>query len=98
MHYVSNRGRAALFIFGDIIMFTVAIIALYWSLDTVYISAKFGSVSHGLRISMVWFLMAVPLGFCLIMFRLTQTLSRDIKAFRNNTPVYMGDKLFEEEA
>jgi C4-dicarboxylate transporter DctQ subunit len=44
----------------------VALIALYWSFETVTVSWKFGSVSHGLRVSMVWFLMAVPIGFTLL--------------------------------
>ncbi len=63
MHYLGPRPKALLYIFGDLVMLIVAVIALYWSYETVHVSAKFGSVSHGLRISMVWFLMAVPAGF-----------------------------------
>ena len=58
-------------------------------------SAKFGSVSHGLRISMVWFLMAVPLGFALIIWRLFQSFRRDVHALRTGEPVYEGDTLFD---
>ncbi|WP_085891500.1 TRAP transporter small permease [Roseovarius litorisediminis] len=95
MHYVSRRMKALLYIFGDLIMFAVALIALYWSFETVMVSAKFGSVSHGLRVSMVWFLAAVPIGFTLMLFRLTQSLLRDIRDLRSGTPVYEGDKLFD---
>ena len=49
MHYLGPRAKALLYIFGDLVMFGVAIIALYWSLETVHISWKFGSVTHGLR-------------------------------------------------
>ena len=95
MHYLGPRTKALLYIFGDIVMFGVAIIALYWSLETVHISWKFGSVTHGLRISNVWFLMAVPVGFALMIWRLLQSLLRDLRSLRDGTPVYEGDKLFD---
>ncbi len=95
MHYLPPRGKALLYIFGDLVMLVVAVIALYWSYETVHVSAKFGSVSHGLRISMVWFLMAVPVGFALMIFRLIQSLLRDFRSLRDGTPVYEGDKLFD---
>ncbi|MBO9427409.1 TRAP transporter small permease [Labrenzia sp. R4_1] len=95
MQYVSPRVKALLYIFGDIIMAIVAVIAFYWSLETVLVSAKFGSVTHGLRISQVWFLSAVPLGFALILFRLAQSFLRDFRDLRDGNPVYEGDKLFD---
>ena len=95
MQYVGPRVKALLYIFGDIIMFAVAIIAFYWSYEAAHVSWKFGSVTHGLRISQVWFLSAVPIGFGLMMFRLVQSLLRDIKDLRDGQPVYEGDKLFD---
>ena len=95
MHYLGPRPKALIYIFGDLVMFVVALVALYWSYETVHVSAKFGSVSHGLRISMVWFLMAVPLGFALMIWRLLQSLWRDINDFRSGLPVFEGVKLFD---
>ena len=95
MHYLGVRAKAALYIFGDLVMFVVALIALYWSFETVLVSLKFGSVSAGLRVSMVWFLMAVPVGFTIMIWRLIQSLARDLKSFRDGSPVYEGDKLFD---
>ena len=95
LHYLGNRPKAIVYIFGDLVMFAVALVALYWSLETVLVSAKFGSVTDGLRISKVWFLAAVPLGFSLMIFRLSQSLLRDLRSLRNGTPVYEGDKLFD---
>jgi len=95
MHYLSPRAKALLYIFGDIVMFVVAVIALYWSIETVYVSAKFGSVTDGLRISKVWFLMAVPLGFGLMFWRLLQSFVRDFRSLRDGTAVFEGDKLFD---
>ncbi len=95
MHYMGPRPKAVLYIFGDLVMFGVAIIALYWSIETVHVSAKFGSVTDGLRVSKVWFLMAVPLGFALMILRLVQSFIRDVKSLRDGTPVYEGDKLFD---
>ena len=95
MHYVPPRLKALLYIFGDLVMLFVAVIALYWSWEAVHISAKFGSVTDGLRISKVWFLMAVPAGFALMIWRLFQSFSRDFKALRDGKPVFEGDKLFD---
>jgi TRAP-type C4-dicarboxylate transport system permease small subunit len=95
MHYLGPRAKAMLYIIGDIVMFLVAIVALYWSIETVHVSLNFGSVTAGLRISQAWFLMAVPVGFTLIIWRLLQSVYRDIKALRDGTDVYEGDKLFD---
>ncbi|EBA17501.1 TRAP dicarboxylate transporter, DctQ subunit [Roseobacter sp. SK209-2-6] len=95
MHYLGPRPKALMYIFGDLVMFLVALVALYWSFETVLVSAKFGSVSHGLRISMVWFLMAVPAGFALMIWRLLQSFLRDWRSLRDGTPVFEGDKLFD---
>lgn len=95
MHYVPSQVKTLIYILGDLVMLSVAVVALYWSFETVLVSWKFGSVSHGLRISMVWFLAAVPVGFSLMVFRLIQSLLRDIKDFRSGTPVYEGDRLFD---
>lgn len=94
-HYVSPRAKAVLYIIGDLVMVAVAIVAVYWSLETVSVAWRFGSVSHGLRISMVWFLLAVPVGFALMIFRLCQSLLRDVRDLRDGTPVYEGERLFD---
>lgn len=95
MHYVPRQVKTLLYIFGDIVMFIVACIALYWSYETVHVSWKFNSVTHGLRISQAWFLMAVPFGFFLVILRLVQSLLRDFSDLRAGRPVYEGDKLFD---
>ena len=95
MQYVGPRVKAALYLFGDAVMFGGALIAFYWSLETVLVSAKFGSVTHGLRVSQVWFLSAVPLGFALVILRLVQSFIRDFTDLRHGRPVYEGDKLFD---
>ena len=95
MHYVPPRVKALLYLFGDLVMVAVAIVAIYYSYETVHISAKFGSVTDGLRISRVWFLMAVPIGFSLVLLRLVQSILRDIADLRAGRPVYEGDKLFD---
>ncbi|WP_097803397.1 TRAP transporter small permease [Pelagimonas varians] len=95
MHYLGPRTKALLYIFGDIVMFLVAIVALQSSFEAVHVSAKFGSVTDGLRISKVWFLMAVPAGFTLIIWRLLQSFRRDFHSLRTGKPVYEGDTLFD---
>ncbi len=94
-HYVSPRIKALLYLFGDLVMLVVAGFALYWSFETVAVSWKFGSVSHGLRVSMVWFLMAVPVGFSLMAYRLIQSIWRDASHLWAGKPVYEGERLFD---
>lgn len=95
MNYVPRPAKTLLYIFGDIVMFIVAIIALYWSWEAVHVSWTFGSVTHGLRISQVFFLFAVPFGFALVIVRLVQSFLRDVSDLRNGRAVYEGDKLFD---
>lgn len=95
MHYVPQTMKSLLYIFGGLVMFVVALVALYWSFETVHVSWKFNSVTHGLRISQVYFLTAVPFGFALVIFRLVQSFVRDLSDLRAGRPVYEGDKLFD---
>ncbi len=95
MHYLGPRTKALVYMFGDIVMFAVACVALYWSFETVAVSWKFGSVSDGLRISKVWFLMAVPVGFALVILRLLQSFLHDFNSLRTGRPVFEGNQLFD---
>lgn len=95
LHYLGRRAKALVYMFGDLVMMTIAVIALYWSFETVGVSLRFGSVSHGLRVSMVFFLMAVPLGFTLVVIRLVQSFLRDLSDFRAGRPVFEGNRLFD---
>ncbi len=94
-HYVPPRVKALLYILGDLVMMAVAIFALYWSFEMVSVAWKFQSVSHGLRVPMVWFLAAVPVGFGLMMYRLLQSLRRDVADFIAGRPVFEGERLFD---
>ena len=94
-NYVGPRTKALLYIFGDLVMLAIAVIAVWWSFETVSVSWKFGSVSHGLRMSMVWFLAAVPIGFSLMVFRLIQSLMSDVADLCAGAPVHEGARLFD---
>ncbi len=94
-NYLGNKGKILLYMLGDIVMFGVAIFCLFLSIETVKVSWEFGSVSHGLRVSLVWFLLAVPIGFSLMMIRLVQSFMRDLSDFRENKPAFVGEKMFD---
>lgn len=95
LHYLSPRGKAIIYLFGDFVMLAVALLALFYSYETLMISMKFGSVTHGLRIDQAWFLAAVPLGFTLTCFRLLQSIWRDWGDMREGRPVFEGERLFD---
>lgn len=94
-HYVGPRTKALLYILGDLVMLVIGVLALYWSFETVAVSWKFGSVTDGLRVSKVWFLMAVPIGFGLVVFRLLQSLHRDYLDLIGGRAVFEGNKMFD---
>ena len=95
LNYLSMRGKALVYLFGDICMLALAILALFTALESMQVSLKFGSVTHGLRISLAWFLAAVPLGFSLMTYRLAQSIWRDYGDLRRGRPVYEGAKMFD---
>ena len=95
LHYLSDRGKALIYLFGDICMLGIALLALYTAIESLEVSIKFGSVTHGLRISLAWFLAAVPLGFTLMTYRLLQSIWRDFGDLRRGRPVFEGAKMFD---
>lgn len=95
MRLLPPRGRAAIYLFGDFATLVLAVIALYWSFQPIITSIHFGSVTHGLRISQAWFFAAVPLGFAMLLFRLVQSMRRDISDLRHGRPAFEGRRLFD---
>ncbi|MGB1046771.1 MAG: TRAP transporter small permease [Litorivicinaceae bacterium] len=96
-NFCPTKVKAALYIFGDLIMLSVAVIALIWSMDSVLTAVKFGSVTHGLRVPFALFLFAVPVGFSLMTYRLIQSIRFDIDSWRRGEEPFEGGQLFDEE-
>jgi len=95
MHYLPPRGRALLYLTGDLLTLLLACFAIYLSMQTVMVSWKYGSVTDGLRIIQVWFLLAVPFGFTVMLVRLTQSMHRDTRDLIAGRAVFEGFKLFD---
>ena len=95
LNYLSARAKALVYLLGDICMLALAVLALVTALESMQVSIKFGSVTHGLRISLAWFLAAVPLGFSLMTYRLCQSIWRDIGDIRQGRAVFEGTKMFD---
>jgi TRAP-type C4-dicarboxylate transport system permease small subunit len=95
MHYLPPRGVALFYLFGDLLTAGLACLAVYWSMDSVLVSLKFGNVTDGLRIVRAWFLIAVPLGFTVMLIRLAQSIARDVADLRAGREVFTGRKLFD---
>jgi len=93
--YLRERTKAVFYLLGDFVMLGLSVVALWYSFETVQVSWKFGSVTDGLRLSKVWFLIAVPIGFTLIIYRLVQSILRDFHHLRNGMPVFTGKKMFD---
>ena len=95
VHFLGPRGRAAIYLFADLATLVLAVIALYWSFKPIMTSIQFGSVTHGLRLSQAWFFAAVPLGFAMMLFRIAQSMHRDISDLRHGRTVFEGQRLFD---
>ena len=95
IHFVPDKIKAVLYIFGDIVTFIFVCYMIYSSFhEIIWTSLQFGSVTMGLRISRVWFLSAIPLGLTLCLIRLTQSLKRDISDLIAGRPLYKGSGIF----
>lgn len=91
---VGQKVKNFLYVFGDLVTLAFAFIALYYSLESVLQSIKFGSATSGLRINTAWFTAAVPIGFFLIIIRLIQSIWRDVQDIRAGRPVFTGKAMF----
>ncbi len=95
MHYLPPRGKAILYLIGDLLTVVLACFAIYLSMKSVLVSWKYESVTDGLRIIQVWFLMAVPFGFTIMLIRLVQSIRRDIVDLVQGRAVFEGRAFFE---
>lgn len=95
LQYMPDRISTCFYIFGDVASLLLAGIAFYWSFDPILTSIKFGSVTHGLQISLAWFLAAVPLGFGMITLRLCQSIHRDWQNLKAGRPAFRGERIFD---
>jgi len=88
------RGKALLNIFATLCAITFACFAIYLSFDAVSVSFRFGSVTDGLRITKAWFLIAVPFGFSLVLWRSVQSFFIDLSDIRTGTVTEKKETLF----
>jgi TRAP-type C4-dicarboxylate transport system permease small subunit len=89
------RAATVLSMLSHLAVILFAVIALYWSIEPVLTSLRFGSVAEGLRVSRAWFLVAVPFGFTLVFAHAIGVLIEDFHAFRLNQRPPAGEKLFD---
>ena len=90
-----SRVKAGFYLFAGAVTFGVAVVAFYFSLSPILNSLEFGSVTDGLRVSKVWFLSAVPLGFAMMIVRLIQTMARDFSDLRYGRKPFSGNGVFD---
>ena len=92
--FVPKAITPYLYLFGELATLMFALVALYYSTESVFSSIRFDSLTSGLRINQAWFTAAVPIGFTLIIIRLLQRISRDISDIRAGRDVFTGKKMF----
>ena len=85
----------ACYLFSELATLVFAVIALYWSLNTMGTMLRFDALAPALRISQAWFAAAVPLGFAMIVIRVLQAAVRDYRNIRDRRPPHTGALLFD---
>ena len=91
-----KRLHGYVFIFGELCTLTFAVIALYWSMHTIEQLLKFEGATPVMRVNKAWAEAAVPLGFALIVWRVLQSISRDVSDLRAGREAFAGKSMFEE--
>jgi TRAP-type C4-dicarboxylate transport system permease small subunit len=90
-----RKWHGYVYVFGDVVTLIFAFFALYWSLHGIATIVEFGALTPALRVSKAWFEAAIPLGFCMMVVRLLQSIKRDIGDIRAGREAYAGKLLFE---
>lgn len=90
------RLHGYVYIFAELCTLLFAIIALYWSMQSVLQFLRFEGASPVLRINKAWFVAAVPIGFALVTLRVLQSIWRDAGDLRAGRTVFTGKAMFEE--
>jgi C4-dicarboxylate transporter, DctQ subunit len=78
IYFLPPRAQTIVLLIGDVLMGVLAVIIFYLSIGPFVTSIQYGSVIEGLRILRAWFLFAVPFGFALVIFRIVQSILRDV--------------------
>lgn len=95
--FVSARVKTLLYLLGEVMTFAFGIMAFWYSLESVLTSVKFEALTEGLRINRAWFTAAVPLGFFLILLRLSASIARDIADLRAGRAPFTGKAMFSDD-
>jgi TRAP-type C4-dicarboxylate transport system permease small subunit len=95
LHFVPPRFHGHLYLFGDLVTLAFACFALYWTYHTIGTLFQFDARTPALRVAKGWFELSVPLGFSLMVFRLLQSMVRDLRDIRAGREAYSGKLLFD---
>ena len=95
LQLLPKRWHGYIYIFADAVTLIFAGIAIYWSVQTISTVIEFGAVAPALRIGRAWFECAVPLGFTLMIWRLLQSIRRDVRDIRAGRDAFKGALLFD---
>ena len=95
LQVLPRRWHGYVYVFGDLVTLTFACFAIYWSMHSIASIVEFGAAAPALRISKAYFETAVPLGFALMVWRLLQSIRRDIQDIRAGRDAFRGALLFD---
>ncbi len=95
LQLVPKSWHGYVYIFADLVTLVFACFAIYWSMHSIASIVQFGAAAPALRISKAYFEIAVPFAFTLMVWRLLQSIRRDIEDIRTGRDAYKGTLLFD---
>ncbi len=78
VEFIPEKARHSLLLLGDILTLAIAIIIVWASLGPIQNAIDYPSVTDGLRVSRIWPLVAIPLGFGVLMIRALEAIYQDV--------------------
>lgn len=92
---LSEKFTGILYILGDLSILIFSYYAITLSIPVIQNALSYGATTAALRVNRAYFLIAIPLGFSLVVIRTLQALHQDVQNVRHGNPVEKGDSLFE---
>ncbi len=93
-NYLSSRMTGVTYIISDVAMLIFAYYSMKWYVPVLLTTRERGAVTQALRVNQEYFMIAVLIGFTLLVIRTLQMMAWDIKAVIQNVPVYQGESIF----
>jgi C4-dicarboxylate transporter DctQ subunit len=90
------RGRLALHVYFDVLYLVLAILVVWYSLKVMRLQLDTDTLMTGFDVNMAFAHAALPLGWCLLIYRVIQRFIRTVRSYRRGEDIPVGGGGFGE--